>query len=194
MYEFVVTSCLRSDQSSCELTTCTHVGRVCDIYRHANYWTEDKNDVLTNPFETQPGLRSIRLKCYANKMVGKESRILRWACCAVSLCSASPHTRCRGNDGCVREVATSGRGAMPQCHVRRTCLCASAAQGRLYRGFLDCLLKVCRAEGLLGLYKGMGPVFLRLAPHTVLSMLFWDLMRHQAVIQMQGRRQNSPNA
>uniref|UniRef100_A0A3P9NDV6 Solute carrier family 25 member 34 n=1 Tax=Poecilia reticulata TaxID=8081 RepID=A0A3P9NDV6_POERE len=54
-------------------------------------------------------------------------------------------------------------------------------KGRLYLGFTDCLLKVCQAEGLLGLYKGMGPVFLRLAPHTVLSMLFWDLMRQQAV-------------
>lgn len=54
-------------------------------------------------------------------------------------------------------------------------------QGRLYRSFSDCMLKVCRAEGVLGLYKGMGPVFVRLAPHTVLSMLFWDLMRQQAV-------------
>ncbi|KAM3877785.1 solute carrier family 25 member 34 [Diretmus argenteus] len=54
-------------------------------------------------------------------------------------------------------------------------------RGRLYHGFSDCLLKVCQSEGLLGLYKGMGPVFLRLAPHTVLSMLFWDLMRHQAL-------------
>ncbi|CAJ1052073.1 solute carrier family 25 member 34 [Xyrichtys novacula] len=54
-------------------------------------------------------------------------------------------------------------------------------RGRLYHGFSDCLLKVCRAEGLLGLYKGMGPVFLRLAPHTVLSMLFWDLMRQQTI-------------
>lgn len=54
-------------------------------------------------------------------------------------------------------------------------------QGRLYGGFLDCVLKVWRAEGLLGLYKGAGPVFLRLAPHTVLSMFFWDLMRRQAM-------------
>ncbi|XP_028303619.1 solute carrier family 25 member 34 [Gouania willdenowi] len=54
-------------------------------------------------------------------------------------------------------------------------------RGRLYGGFSDCLLKVCQSEGLLGLYKGMGPVFLRLAPHTVLSMLFWDLLRQQAL-------------
>ncbi|XP_036387260.1 solute carrier family 25 member 34 [Megalops cyprinoides] len=54
-------------------------------------------------------------------------------------------------------------------------------RGRLYRGFLDCLLKVCQTEGPLGLYKGMGPVFFRLAPHTMLSMLFWDLMRQRAL-------------
>lgn len=62
-------------------------------------------------------------------------------------------------------------------------------RGKLYQGFWDCILKVCRAEGVLGLYKGMGPVFLRLAPHTVLSMLFWDLMRQQAMkdFQRQGR-------
>ncbi|TNM88876.1 hypothetical protein fugu_005130 [Takifugu bimaculatus] len=61
-------------------------------------------------------------------------------------------------------------------------------RGRLYAGFLDCMLKVCQAEGLLGLYKGMGPVFLRLAPHTVLSMLFWDLMRQQAMKNSQNHR------
>ncbi|KAM8914544.1 solute carrier family 25 member 34 isoform 2-T3 [Spinachia spinachia] len=54
-------------------------------------------------------------------------------------------------------------------------------RGRLYQGFSDCMLKVCRSEGVLGFYKGMGPVFLRLAPHTMLSMLFWDLMRQQSV-------------
>ncbi|XP_053724013.1 solute carrier family 25 member 34 isoform X1 [Synchiropus splendidus] len=58
-------------------------------------------------------------------------------------------------------------------------------RGQLYRGFSDCIMKVCRAEGVLGLYKGMGPVFLRLAPHTVLSMLFWDLMRQQAMKNLQ---------
>lgn len=61
-------------------------------------------------------------------------------------------------------------------------------RGRLYHGFSDCLVKVWETEGFLGLYKGMGPVFFRLAPHTVLSMLFWDLMRHKALdYQDQGR-------
>ncbi|XP_035244869.1 solute carrier family 25 member 34 [Anguilla anguilla] len=63
-------------------------------------------------------------------------------------------------------------------------------RGRLYGGFLDCLLKVYQTEGLLGLYKGMGPVFVRLAPHTVLSMLFWDLLRQRAFRYYGGRAQN----
>ncbi|KAM9443668.1 solute carrier family 25 member 34 [Clarias gariepinus] len=54
-------------------------------------------------------------------------------------------------------------------------------KGRFYSGFLDCLVKVSRTEGVLGLYKGMGPVFMRLAPHTVLSMLLWDVMRQKAL-------------
>uniref|UniRef100_A0A8C6SCB1 Solute carrier family 25 member 34 n=1 Tax=Neogobius melanostomus TaxID=47308 RepID=A0A8C6SCB1_9GOBI len=59
-------------------------------------------------------------------------------------------------------------------------------RGRLYHGFSDCMLKVCQTEGVLGLYKGMGPVFLRLAPHTVLSMVFWDVMRQQVLKNQRG--------
>ncbi|XP_028854446.1 solute carrier family 25 member 34 [Denticeps clupeoides] len=62
-------------------------------------------------------------------------------------------------------------------------------KGRLYAGFLDCLVKVSRTEGLLGLYKGIGPVFIRLAPHTTLSMLLWDLMRQKALHYQSGNSQ-----
>ncbi|KAF4097182.1 solute carrier family 25 member 34 [Onychostoma macrolepis] len=55
-------------------------------------------------------------------------------------------------------------------------------RGRLYCGFVDCLMKVCATEGIMGLYKGMTPVFVRLAPHTVLSMLIWDVLRQQALL------------
>lgn len=63
-------------------------------------------------------------------------------------------------------------------------------RGRLYHGFSDCMLKVCQTEGVLGLYKGMGPVFVRLAPHTVLSMLFWDLMRQQVLKDNESQRRS----
>ncbi|KAI7790989.1 solute carrier family 25 member 34 [Triplophysa rosa] len=54
-------------------------------------------------------------------------------------------------------------------------------KGRLYGGFVDCVMKVTASEGIVALYKGMTPVFVRLAPHTVLSMLLWDVMRQRAL-------------
>lgn len=52
-----------------------------------------------------------------------------------------------------------------------------AGRGRLYQGLADCLGKTWRQEGPLALYKGLGLAYLRLGPHTVLSMLFWDELR-----------------
>ncbi|XP_069040189.1 solute carrier family 25 member 34 [Lepisosteus oculatus] len=63
-------------------------------------------------------------------------------------------------------------------------------RGCLYRGFLDCLAKVCRTESPLGLYKGIGPAFVRLGPHTVLSMLFWDLLRRETCPHQRSRGSN----
>lgn len=53
-------------------------------------------------------------------------------------------------------------------------------QGQLYRGLVDCLVKICQQEGPLALYKGLGPAYLRLGPHTILSMFFWDELRKLA--------------
>lgn len=53
-------------------------------------------------------------------------------------------------------------------------------QGQLYGGVTDCLMKTCQQEGLLALYKGLGPAYLRLGPHTILSMFFWDELRKLA--------------
>ncbi|XP_048206257.1 solute carrier family 25 member 34 isoform X2 [Perognathus longimembris pacificus] len=53
-----------------------------------------------------------------------------------------------------------------------------AGRGELYKGLADCLLKTCRQEGPLALYKGLGLAYLRLGPHTILSMLFWDELRN----------------
>ncbi|XP_070241073.1 solute carrier family 25 member 34 isoform X2 [Bos mutus] len=55
-----------------------------------------------------------------------------------------------------------------------------AGRGKLYGGLTDCLVKIWRQEGPLALYKGLGPVYLRLGPHTILSMLFWDELRKLA--------------
>ncbi|XP_036033270.1 solute carrier family 25 member 34 isoform X2 [Onychomys torridus] len=53
-------------------------------------------------------------------------------------------------------------------------------QGQLYRGLTDCLVKICQQEGPLALYKGLGLAYLRLGPHTILSMFFWDELRKLA--------------
>ncbi|XP_038075693.1 solute carrier family 25 member 35-like [Patiria miniata] len=50
-------------------------------------------------------------------------------------------------------------------------------KGLYYSGFTDCLLKIYQKEGLLGFYKGWSASWFRLAPHTVLSLLFWDEAR-----------------
>ncbi|XP_035881246.1 solute carrier family 25 member 34 isoform X2 [Phyllostomus discolor] len=61
-------------------------------------------------------------------------------------------------------------------------------QGRLYRGLADCLVKIWRQEGPLALYKGLGPAYLRLGPHTILSMFLWDELRKLA---RRGQRQDA---
>nr|XP_033778625.1 solute carrier family 25 member 34 [Geotrypetes seraphini] len=53
-------------------------------------------------------------------------------------------------------------------------------RGQLYRGFLDCFLKISKKEGVLALYKGITAAYIRLGPHTILSLLFWDELRKLA--------------
>jgi len=48
---------------------------------------------------------------------------------------------------------------------------------RMYSGFFNCAFKIAKTEGFWGFYKGFGPVFFRLTPHTVLCLIFWDQFR-----------------
>lgn len=56
---------------------------------------------------------------------------------------------------------------------------ATDAQGRgvLYTGIADCARKITKTEGILAFYKGLGPSYLRQAPHTVLLLVFWDMLK-----------------
>ena len=45
-------------------------------------------------------------------------------------------------------------------------------RGILYKGPIDCLYKTWKAEGVLGWYKGSAAHLLRIAPHTVLTLVF----------------------
>ncbi|XP_025026750.1 solute carrier family 25 member 35 isoform X1 [Python bivittatus] len=51
-------------------------------------------------------------------------------------------------------------------------------QGMMYKSLLDCLAKIIRMEGFWGVYKGVGASYFRIGPHTILSLLFWDQLRH----------------
>ncbi|XP_016844708.1 brain mitochondrial carrier protein 1-like [Nasonia vitripennis] len=47
-------------------------------------------------------------------------------------------------------------------------------KGVLYNGLFDALYKIFRTEGVFGLYKGVFPTWLRIAPHTVLCLVFYE--------------------
>ena len=50
-------------------------------------------------------------------------------------------------------------------------------QGRLYSSYIDCVVKITRAEGLPAFYKGLAAQYLRIGPHSFLSLLFWHHTR-----------------
>ncbi|XP_020279565.1 solute carrier family 25 member 35-like isoform X2 [Pseudomyrmex gracilis] len=50
----------------------------------------------------------------------------------------------------------------------------AVGKGALYGGIGDALIKIFRTEGLTGLYKGTFPTWLRIAPHTVLCLVFYE--------------------
>ena len=54
------------------------------------------------------------------------------------------------------------------------------AQGRgvMYKGIFDCGSKILKSEGLKAFYKGLGPHYIRIGPHTLLSLVFWGKFRH----------------
>ncbi|XP_060528397.1 solute carrier family 25 member 35-like [Cylas formicarius] len=53
----------------------------------------------------------------------------------------------------------------------------SHGKGILYKNYADCIRKVYNSEGVMGFYKGIGPMYLRLGPHTVLCLIFWDQLK-----------------
>lgn len=53
----------------------------------------------------------------------------------------------------------------------------TSGKGLFYNGFVDCFVKIFKREGVMGFYKGVGPHYFRIGPHTILSLLFWDQLR-----------------
>jgi len=46
----------------------------------------------------------------------------------------------------------------------------------IYSSVFDCFVKSVKAEGVFGLYKGFLPNWMRLGPHSVISLLMYDNM------------------
>ncbi|XP_068155233.1 solute carrier family 25 member 35-like [Drosophila tropicalis] len=54
----------------------------------------------------------------------------------------------------------------------------SKGRGVTYSGALDCCIKILKSEGIYGLYKGFWANYLRVAPHTTLTLVFFDELVH----------------
>ena len=66
--------------------------------------------------------------------------------------------------------------AMSPVDLVATRLCNNNS-GVVYKGMLDCVAKTVRAEGFLGLYKGVTATYFRLAPHATLTFVFWGVFK-----------------
>ncbi|EDO25509.1 predicted protein, partial [Nematostella vectensis] len=53
----------------------------------------------------------------------------------------------------------------------------STAKDALYKNSLDCLVKTIRNEGILALYRGFLPNYLRLGPHFIFSLPLYEQLR-----------------
>ncbi|KAF7496657.1 Solute carrier family 25 member 35 [Sarcoptes scabiei] len=60
-----------------------------------------------------------------------------------------------------------------------------SGRGKFYNGILDCIYKMFKTEGILSFYKGFSASFLRLGPHTVLSIFFWQFFRNEYIYFLQ---------
>lgn len=49
-------------------------------------------------------------------------------------------------------------------------------RGTLYKNPIDCLWKTAKIEGIRGLYKGSTAHFMRIAPHTIITLTANDLI------------------
>jgi len=50
-------------------------------------------------------------------------------------------------------------------------------KGTLYKGWIDCVAKIAKSEGVYGFYKGTLPHYARLAPHTVILLAVFEKVK-----------------
>ncbi|KAJ8985313.1 hypothetical protein NQ317_007101 [Molorchus minor] len=46
-----------------------------------------------------------------------------------------------------------------------------------YSGYWDCVKKIYSQKGFKPFYRGMGPIYLKVGPHTVLCLVFWEELK-----------------
>ncbi|KAF2074773.1 hypothetical protein CYY_003919 [Polysphondylium violaceum] len=56
--------------------------------------------------------------------------------------------------------------------VIKTRIMNSSKSSTVYKGTFDCFAQTFKSEGVAAFYKGFGPYFLRLGPHTILTFIF----------------------
>uniref|UniRef100_A0A7S2RVT7 Uncharacterized protein n=2 Tax=Rhizochromulina marina TaxID=1034831 RepID=A0A7S2RVT7_9STRA len=86
-----------------------------------------------------------------------------------------------GQDGILLQAASSfTAGFLMTCTVApfdmvRTQLMNQPSEGpRLYSGFMDCLFKIVGKEGPLALWKGFIPMWARIAPNAMISLILFE--------------------
>lgn len=53
----------------------------------------------------------------------------------------------------------------------------ASGKGLYYSGVIDCFVKILKAEGVRGFYKGFWPHYIRIGPHSALVLLFFDELK-----------------
>lgn len=51
-------------------------------------------------------------------------------------------------------------------------------ENKLYTGLSDVLAKTIKNEGLIGLYKGFTPQWMRFGPFTTVQLMVWEFLRN----------------
>ena len=59
----------------------------------------------------------------------------------------------------------------------RTRLMNQPADAKLYNGFVDCTVKLLKAQGPRGLYAGFIPIWARFAPTTTLQLVIFEQLK-----------------
>ena len=61
--------------------------------------------------------------------------------------------------------------------IRTRLMNQGVGSDKLYNGFVDCVVKVVKNEGILALYSGFIPVWARFAPTTTIQLVLFEQLK-----------------